>query len=191
LTSKGRFGRVRAKSIQGSSIYLTAGVGIARFNPQANFQGNWYDLRDFGTEGQLQDGGPSPYSQFTVILPFGIGFRVELDKQWSMGLEVAHRTTFTDYLDDVSTEYFNNDLIREEQGELAAFFADPSLGFYVDENGSTVELNSTGEGLQRGDPDDNDAYFFTSFAVYYKLAKKRFKRGKGRVTKRRRRRVVF
>ncbi|MCH2214924.1 MAG: hypothetical protein MK086_07105 [Flavobacteriales bacterium] len=191
LTSKNKFGRVKSSKLQGSSIYITAGVGIARFNPQGNFEGTWYDLRDFGTEGQFIDGGPSPYSQYTVILPFGIGYRLDLDKQWSLGFEVVHRTTFTDYMDDVSTDYFNNQIIKEEQGELAAFFADPSLGFFLNEDGVIEELNSTFNGAQRGDPDDNDAYFFASFTAYYKLSTKRFKKGRGRVTKRRRRRVVF
>ncbi|MEM9052767.1 MAG: hypothetical protein AAGC47_11995, partial [Bacteroidota bacterium] len=50
LTPKNKFGRVKSSGLQGSSIYLTAGVGVARFNPQGNFEGTWYDLRDFGTE---------------------------------------------------------------------------------------------------------------------------------------------
>jgi len=191
LTPNNKFGRVKTNRLQGSSIYITAGVGIARFNPQGNFEGTWYDLRDFGTEGQLQEGGPALYSQYTVVLPFGLGYRLRLDQQWSIGFEVVHRTTFTDYLDDVSTDYFDNQIIETEQGELAAFFADPSLGFIVEENGDVVSVNNTTEGLQRGDPDDNDAYFFASITAYYKFAKKRFKQGRGRVTKRRRRRVVF
>jgi hypothetical protein len=191
FSKRNRYDRTKQKKLNGSALYLTAGVGVARFNPQGNFEGTWYDLRDFGTEGQLQDGGPSLYSRYTVVLPFGIGYRIELDRQWSLGFEIVHRTTFTDYMDDVSTEYFDNQIIADEQGELAAFFADPSLGFYLDENGNSVPLNSTETGFQRGDPEDNDAYFFATFTAYYKLSKKRFKRGRGRVTKRRSRRVVF
>lgn len=191
FTPKNRYGRVKTSKLEGSAVYLSAGVGITRFNPQGNFEGTWYNLRDLGTEGQLQDGGPSEYSPYTVVIPLGIGYRLQINKEWTVGFEIAHRITFTDYMDDVSTVYFDNQEINDNQGELAAFFADPSLGFYTDENGSRVPLNSTETGLQRGDPNDNDAYFFAMFNAYYKIAKKRFKRGRGRVTKRRKRRVVF
>lgn len=192
FTPKRRYDRgLRQRSLEGTSIYITAGVGVTRFNPQANFEGEWFDLRDFGTEGQLQDDGPEQYSRFTPIVPFGMGVRFQLNREWTIGFEVVHRITFTDYMDDVSTVYYDNDIIEETQGELAAFFADPSLGYYVDENGVQVPLNSTDTGMQRGDPEDNDAYFFGVINVNYKLEKRRFKRGRGRITKRRRRRVVF
>src|SRR5690554_5008430 len=174
----------------GSAIYLSMGVGGAHFNPKANFQGEWYALRKFGTEGQKQENGPGEYSLFTVVLPFGLGFRYELKREWTLGIELVHRITFTDYMDDVSTVYFDNDIIRETQGELAAHFADPSLGYYVDDRGQEIPLNSTFTGAQRGQPDENDAYFTLSLNAYYKIQKS-FKRGKGRVTKRRHRRAVF
>lgn len=174
----------------GSAIYLSLGVGGTRFNPKANFQGEWYSLRKFGTEGQKQEGGPKEYSLFTVVLPMGAGFRYELNREWTLGIELVHRVTFTDYMDDVSTVYFDNEIIRESQGELAAYFANPSLGYYVDERGQEIPLNSTFTGAQRGEPDENDAYFTLTLNATYKLQKS-FKRGKGRVIKRRRRRAVF
>ncbi len=181
----------RRKSLLSIDFYLSAGVGVTRFNPQGNFEGDWYDLKELGTEGQMQDDGPSEYSLFTPVIPFGMGVRLVLTEEWTVGFEVVHRLTFTDYMDDVSTVYYDNDIINETQGELAAFFADPSLGYFVDTNGDRVPLNSTETGFQRGDPEDNDAYFFAVFNAYYKIPQKRFRRGRGRVTKRKRRRVVF
>lgn len=172
-------------------VYATAGVGVVRFNPKANYHGTWYALRDLHTEGQGLKNGPQEYSLFSVVLPLGAGVRWELNSEWTVGLELVHRITFTDYMDDVSTVYYDNDQIRETQGELAAYFADPSLGYYLDESGNEIPLNSTFTGAQRGDPSDNDAYMFGTINVYYKLAQKRFKRGRGRVTKRRQRRVIF
>jgi hypothetical protein len=93
-------------------------------------------------------------------------------------------------MDDVSTVYYDNEIIRQNEGELAAYFADPSLGYYV-ENGVQFPLNSTETGMQRGDPSDNDSYFFAFVNAYYKITERRFKRGRGRITKRRQRRVIF
>lgn len=172
-------------------IYASGGIGVARFNPKANFGGKWYPLRDMGTEGQGLEDGPDKYSLFTVVLPVGAGVRWELNPQWTLGLELVHRITFTDYMDDVSTVYYDNQKIEEAYGELAAYFANPTLGYYIDEAGREIPLNSTFTGAQRGDPSDDDSYMTATVNVYYKLAQKRFKRGRGRVTKRRQRRVIF
>lgn len=190
FTNSSRYSLSSANRKHGSAIYVSLGVGATRFNPKGNFQGKWYALRDFGTEGQKQEGGPKEYSLFTVVLPVGVGFRYELNREWTLGIELVHRVTFTDYMDDVSTVYFDNDIIRETQGELAAYFADPSLGHYVDDRGQEIPLNSTFTGAQRGQPAENDAYFTLSLNAYYNIQKS-FKRGKGRVTKRRHRRAVF
>ncbi len=190
FSNKTRYNRVATARNHSSAFYLSAGLGGARFNPKGNFDGQWYALRPYGTEGQKQEGGPSQYSLFTVVIPLGIGFRYELNQEWTIGAELVHRITFTDYMDDVSTVYYDNDLIAQTQGELAAHFADPSLGYYVDESGNEIPLNSTFTGAQRGDPSDNDAYFTFTFNAYYKIHSG-YKRGKGRTIKRRRRRAVF
>src|SRR5690554_863901 len=189
FTNTSRYNLSSSNKKNSSSIYVSLGIGASRFNPKANFQGEWYALNKFGTEGQKQEGGPQEYSLFTVVLPIGLGFRYELNKEWTLGVELVHRVTFTDYMDDVSTVYFDNDLIKQTQGELAAHFADPSLGYYVDGN-REIPLNSTFTGAQRGQPDENDAYFTFTVNAYYKI-QKGFTKGKGRVIKRRHRRAVF
>ena len=37
------------------SFYLFAGIGLTQYNPQGEFEGQWYDLRPMGTEGQQTD----------------------------------------------------------------------------------------------------------------------------------------
>ncbi len=190
FANSSRYNVSSANRKHASAIYLSLGVGGTKFNPKANFNGDWYALKPLGTEGQKQEDGPVDYSLYTVVLPLGAGFRYELNREWTIGAQLVHRVTFTDYMDDVSTNYFDNDLISQTQGELAAHFADPSLGYYVDESGRELPLNSTFTGAQRGDPTDNDAYFFFTINAYYKIQGS-YKRGKGRVTKRRTRRAVF
>ncbi len=178
-------------TLAGWSIYGLLGIGVTHFNAKANFNGDWYALRQFGTEGQLQEGGPKKYGLFTAVIPMGLGIRYELNREWTLGLEVAHRITFTDYMDDVSTVYFDNDVISSNQGELAAFFADPSLGYRIDENGQQIPMNSTFPGAQRGDPADNDSYMFAHLTAQYKINKRRYKGRFSRTTKRRAKRVLF
>lgn len=190
FTSGSRYSRVNSSQKRGSSLYVTLGVGATRFNPKANFDGKWYSLKDMGTEGQGQVNGPSDYSLFTFVVPFGLGYRYQLNKEWTIGVEIVNRITFTDYMDDVSTVYFDNDIIMQNNGELAAYFADPSLGYYVDDNGVEHPMNSTETGYQRGDPDDNDSYFSVMINATYKLPQKK-RRGRGRTVKRRSRRVLF
>lgn len=190
--SKSRYGVGGKRSaLEGLSLFVVLGVGVTRFNPQGNFEGTWHNLRPLGTEGQGLDDGPEPYSLFTAVIPMGVRIGYEVNKEWSFGLELMHRITFTDYIDDVSGVYYDNDELRLQNGDLSAHFADPSLGFYLDENGNEQTLVSTRPGDQRGNPDNNDAYMFAHITATYTFNQKRFKRSRGRVTKRRSRRVVF
>lgn len=185
--SKYRLG-IDQKPLAGWSAYITAGLGVTLFNPKSSYQGKWYELQPLGTEGQYQEDGPTPYSLSTMVIPIGGGIRYEVTNRWTVGLEVIHRITFSDYIDDVSTVYYNNDAIRQSQGELAAHFADPSLGYY-EIDGDIKPLNSTAEGMQRGDNADDDAYFVVAFTASYRFAETTFSRG--RHNYRRKRRVSF
>lgn len=192
LRSKSRYQlATKSSALEGLHINVLLGVGFTRFNPQSNYEGIWYDLRPLRTEGQGLIDGPATYSLFTAVIPMGFRIGYEINGTWTVGLELIHRITFTDYMDDVSGVYYDNDIIRENLGDIAAHFADPSLGLYIDADGNERPLNSTATGLQRGDPDDNDAYMTAHLTVTYAFSQKRFKRTRGRVTKRRSRRVVF
>lgn len=151
-------------------LYIFAGVGVAYFNPQAKYEGVWTSLQPIGTEGQGIELQPKNYSRFTPVIPIGIGFAKKFAGYWSAGLEVSYRKTFSDYIDDVSTVYFNNDKIRTQYGDDAAYLADPSLGYIEDENGNKIPVNSTAEGMQRGDPNDKDAYLTAVVTIHYYLA---------------------
>jgi Domain of unknown function (DUF6089) len=88
--------------------YVTLGVGLMNFNPFAYYNGEKYFLRELGTEGQTVNGGykgRSPYATTAVIIPFGVGLKYNLTEKINVSFEIAHRFTFTDYLDDVSTTY--------------------------------------------------------------------------------------
>jgi hypothetical protein len=160
-------------------IYGFAGIGGIYFNPKGQTaDGKWHSLRPLSTEGQGLPGGAEPYKQITVAIPAGLGIRYSVNAKWKMGMEIGLRKTFSDYLDDVSTNYYDNAALAAAKGSVAAELADPNLGNFpgqFDSNGKTRE------GLQRGDPTDKDSYMFLIVTANYKISKRRgFKRIKSR-----------
>ncbi|MBK7083917.1 MAG: hypothetical protein IPH53_04340 [Flavobacteriales bacterium] len=167
-------------------LYVFAGVGGCYFNPKGKFNNAWVELKPLRTEGQGLEGGPEEYSNFSFAIPMGIGIRKQLSKVLSFGLELQYSKTFTDYIDDVSDVYYDNDAIAEANGgegspsgEAAAFLADPQ-----------PEGLRYGPGAQRGDPDDLDAYLFIRAQVHYKIYKFKSRSKKYR-TRLRRQKIVF
>jgi hypothetical protein len=81
-----------------------------------------------------------------------------------MQLELSGRTTFTDYLDDVSTVYpdrRNLFLERGNVGSLAVAMSDRSLSSAA----SSTSLNKTG--FMRGNADNKDAFAFLEVGFLY------------------------
>lgn len=159
---------VRGKKARFLSPYITAGIGGFYFNPKGKYNGSWYKLQPLKTEGQGLAGGPEAYKRISLCLPVGIGLKYAMNKFWSIGFEISGRKTFTDYIDDVSTVYY-------DPGALAAInpmsplLADPSLGQIP----GATSPNADGTGAQRGDSKDKDAYMFAIFSVHYRFLKYR------------------
>lgn len=89
-------------------MYGFVGVGGFFFNPKANYQGEWVALQPLGTEGQGLPGQANNYSRIAMSFPMGLGIQYYLGFKTRIGFEVNYRFTTTDYLDDVSTFYFDN-----------------------------------------------------------------------------------
>lgn len=156
------------------SPYISAGIGGMWFNPKAQYtDGKWYALKPLSTEGQGLPGGPKPYSRLQIFIPVGLGVKYALSEQWSIGFEISRRFVFTDYLDDVSTVYYDNAAIAASKGNMAAYFANPTLGNIPDIEDGSISISVTGTGQQRGDEKDNDSYMFAIFSVHYRLLKGR------------------
>ena len=141
--------------------YGFVGVGVFHFNPKGYYRGRWYNLRDMGTEGQGLPGEPDKYSRFAFCIPIGAGFRYGISKNWNIGLEYGIRKTFTDYIDDVSGVYYDNETIRANYGDAAAYFADPS---------TRTDPNATVAGEDRGHPNYKDSYMFMFVTLNYRIA---------------------
>ncbi len=157
--------------VRGLSIGLFGGVGVFHFNPQAQIQGQWVYLAPLRTEGQGLPGGPDEYKLWQINFPVGINGMVRLHRKWSFGIEATYRFTKTDYIDDVSSTYYDaNDLMLyqgEQRGEVAAYLSNPSLGMINEGKPDYV----TTQGQQRGDSSDNDGYFYALIKVDYLIIK--------------------
>jgi hypothetical protein len=108
------------------SPYVFIGLGIYNFNPEAELDGQWYDLQPLGTEGQGLAGRPSMYNLTQLSIPMGVGFKYAVSEYWTIGFEFTARYTFTDYLDDVSTTYADMNEIEALNGPIAAALSNRS-----------------------------------------------------------------
>jgi hypothetical protein len=149
-----------------TSIYAFAGIGVFRFNPKGELNGEWYRLQPLGTEGQGLSPARERYDLVQICVPMGIGARYFFNRRMGVGFEFGIRKTFTDYIDDVSKTYYDNEAIKQKYGQVAALLADPRASSL---NGTDADDVITAPGQQRGDPRDNDAYMFAVISIHYKL----------------------
>ena len=85
--------------------YIFAAIGFYHFNPYTRDADNKkYYLHDLSTEGQGLAAYPSkkPYKLTQFCIPFGGGWKWDLNSKYSIAVEIGYRFMFTDYLDDVS-----------------------------------------------------------------------------------------
>jgi hypothetical protein len=147
------------------SPYIFLGAAGFKFNPVATYNNYKYTLQPLGTEGQGLEGGPrKKYKLFQFSIPFGVGIKTNLSKNIGLSIEWGMRKTFTDYLDDVSTTYYDPTKLALANGMVSARASDPSKG--TDPNYSNV-------GRQRGNPTTKDWYSFAGFVLTLKLKEKR------------------
>ena len=153
---------------RGFTPYMFGGVGGFLFKPQAKLNDSWVDLQPLGTEGQGLPGAASKrkYSLMQLSLPFGVGIKVNLAKSIGVSIEWGMRKTFTDYIDDVSTTYYDPAKIAAKRGAVAAQLSDPSIG---------TDPNFTNVGRQRGNPTNTDWYSFAGIALTVKIKSRRKK----------------
>nr|WP_294858362.1 hypothetical protein [uncultured Fluviicola sp.] len=147
-------------------LYLIGGIGAMYYNPKAMYQGSWVTLHDKHTEGQGLSGGPAEYKRVTATIPVGIGFRMGISRLWRIGLEVTYVKTFSDYIDDVSGEYYDPAIIGATYGPNAAYLSNPS---------TTPEAFNPGS--QRGGK-QKDAFFYVNIMLTRNITYKSFSRVK-------------
>ena len=151
---------------RGGSRY---GVRGFYFNPKGKTaDGEWVALRPLHTEGQGLPGGPKQYSNLSMNIMGGAYYKLTINKIWSVGIEFCYRKTFTDYIDDVGSRYYDPVALTEAYGPQSAQLADPNLGLIP---GATAPAGD-GTPAQRGDT-QKDAYMSLELTVGYTFKKAR------------------
>lgn len=146
------------------------GVGALMHNPKANYAGSWVALRPLQTEGPLNS-----YNRVTFTIPTGLGFYFTYKRRQRFGWELGWRTTFTDYLDDVSTSYVDPSTLSDPTA-IALSNRNPELGdeafnselyAHPDNYGYFVTETGIATANKRGDATHNDSYMFMTFTYSY------------------------
>ena len=139
--------------------YIYGGIAVFYFNPIAELDGTEYELRTLGTEGQFKG---EEYYSVTGAVSFGMGLKMDLSYRWSFNVDLGIRSTFTDYLDDVSTVYADPKDLKRSRGEISPLLADRSI---IIEGVNDGSLSNAGR--QRGDNTSKDAYAFLGVSLLY------------------------
>lgn len=134
--------------------YVTFGVGLFNYDPYAYLGDQKYYLRPLGTEGQGDTSFASrkPYSAMALSIPFGVGVKYALNERFTVGFEVVHRFTNTDYLDDVSTTYASPDIFPPNPDGT------PSPAFLLQDRSYETGPPIGGKGIQRGNSKQKDQF---------------------------------
>lgn len=154
---------------KGFTPYIFGGVALFSFYPWAkDVDGNKIALRRLSTEGQGLPQYPERGNQYAlhqVSIPFGAGFKYLFTDRWTLGVEIGLRPTFTDYLDDVSTGYIDQNTLLAERGQLAV-----DMAYRGDEVGHKMPAGTYPlDGAQRGSAKHKDWYSFSGITVMYRF----------------------
>lgn len=157
------------------NVYL--GVGLMYHNPKAlyakngvyqDLAGEWIALRKYQTEGVK-------YSNWVFEIPYGINIFYEYNREWRFGIDISISHPFTDYIDDVSTNY---KAMSEKNLSGRDLIISNEMMIRADEL-SEQEINAVENGAniksyhdvphQRGGEDYVDNIFYVHLMVAYRL----------------------
>lgn len=144
--------------------YLSLGVSLFYYSPQGRYNNEWYDLQPLGTEGQNDPNytGKTKYNLFAFAIPIGGGIKYNVSRYLSIGIDIANRKTFTDYLDDVSTTYSN---------PLSLPDADKGIAYRLADRSGEVGAPINQKGKQRGTSSKTDDFIMGGITISYTFYK--------------------
>ena len=179
------------------SSYVFAGIAAVAHSPVArepDLDGDrWVKLQPLGTEGQGSPGDyGKPYSLVQLAIPFGVGARYKINQRFDVSAELGFRFTTTDYLDDLSGNYPDPNVLKDDLARaMSNRSAEPTAArkggdrtaglqkFLAQDYDITdagvdpfVVIRQTdyaAPGTQRGNPARSDAYMLGTIRLTYIL----------------------
>ena len=152
------------------SPYVFGGVAAYHFDPYVQDSGRRYFLQPLGTEGQGLSEFPDrkPYALTQFAIPFGGGIKYNISDNVRLGVELGFRRLFTDYLDDVSKTFADENALLAARGPQAV-----RISYRGDDvPGETANYPDNGypvKNTQRGNPETADWYYFTGIHLTFRL----------------------
>jgi len=145
--------------------YVFVAAGVFKFKPYTFYGPDYVKtfLQPLGTEGQglPEYPGTELYSLTQFCIPYGLGVKYQINCNLNIGFEFRQTKTFTDYLDDVSTEYPEQVALLNGRGQTAV-----DLTWRADElNGAPYPA----VGTRRGNPVEGDWFYFAGITIGLKL----------------------
>ena len=154
--------------------YGIIGVGLFKYKPQTQYYSpngtrNWVDLEPLRIEGQGMTEYPDrPRYKLTEIeVPLGGGVKWYVKENMYLGIEVLHRKTFTDYVDDLSKDYIDPALYDKYLAPEHAVVARQVQNRKLTQ--TTLGSAPTFVGEERGNPKNNDSFFSTIIRFGWRL----------------------
>ncbi|TMI96749.1 MAG: hypothetical protein E6H08_03870 [Bacteroidetes bacterium] len=145
------------------SPYGFVGLGVFHFDPYAyDSSGRKVFLKPLSTEGEGIYPDKKPYSLWQPTIPFGGGFKYAITENLRIGFEIGLRKLFTDYLDDVSTNYPDQNDLLAARGQTAVDFS--YRGDEVPGGDAAFPTKNT----QRGGAKQKDMYYFTGLNIMFR-----------------------
>jgi opacity protein-like surface antigen len=142
------------------SPYIFGGIGLYHFSPYTfDGAGTKNYLIGLRTEGEGILPGVKEYKTKQFNFPMGGGIKYALSDDIRVGIELGFRLLRTDYLDDVSGAYVDQNVLLAAQGPKAV-----ELAFRGDELKDNPQAYPAG-GSQRGNKNANDFYYFGLFRI--------------------------
>ncbi|WP_207511170.1 DUF6089 family protein [Longitalea luteola] len=138
--------------------YVFAGVGLYNFKPYTHTEdGTKTYLKPLSTEGQGIIPGKKDYKLTQFNIPLGIGATYVITEDIRVGLELGYRKLFTDYLDDVSSEYADQGVLFAAKGQTAV-----DLAYRGDEVGQGAYPAAK---TPRGNANVKDGFYYMALTV--------------------------
>lgn len=123
-------------------------------DPNNEWEDRWYDLRPLRTEGQVEE-----YASLIAAIPVGLGVEFGIGNNWVLGFEGSWRSTFTDYLDDISGMYANPDMLSPLARAISSQSNQAVINAINDPSSGNLGNHQYSEGgTYRGNPNSNDSY---------------------------------